>query len=308
MNWKYILPGIIALGIAMVVNKPTPKMVHKPPESRAALKVVTSFSILADLVQSIGRDHVTVETIVGPDADAHVYRPTPLNAQILAGADLVIINGLGFEGWIERLIATSGYKGEVVIASMGVQAKKMHDQKGHIVQDPHTWHSVPNVMIYVKNIAQALIKADMKNKSFYEEHSQYYIAQLSVLDLWIRQKIEKIPQHKRKIITAHDAFQYLGHEYNIEFLSPVGVSTQEEPSAKTTASLIQQIKTQNIYAIFSENAAQTKLIDTITKETNRLISGVLYADALSKDNGPAATYIAMARHNIETLCSGMERD
>ncbi len=283
---------------------------HKKPQAvplseTTRIRVIASFSILGDVIRNIGRDRVEVQTIVGPNEDAHIYRPTPQTVSLISQADLVVINGLGFEGWIERLISASGYKGPVIVASQGIEPKTLSDKEGKLLDDPHAWNSVENMIVYVKNITQALQAYDPIHADIYEKYSLYYIDQLRVLDAWIRQEVSRVPEKSRKVITAHDAFQYLGNPYGITFLAPVGITTEEEPSAQATAQLIDQIKFHNIHAVFIENISHTKLMETIAQEAGISIHGLLYSDALSTQDQPAPNYIAMMRHNITQLVKGM---
>ncbi len=271
------------------------------------LKVVASFSILGDIVRNVGAEHIEVIDIVGPNSDAHIFHPTPLTAQQIAEADVIFINGLGFEGWIERLIEASGFKGPVVTVTKGITAKTFADsnQSYNIVNDPHAWHSIANIKIYVKNITKALQEFDASHALDYQQHAERYLAQLDDLEEWVQRAFQQVPLAKRKAITAHDAFQYFGHEYGITFLAPVGVSTVSEPSAHEVVKLIEQIKRESIKAVFVENIANSRLINQIAKEAKVDVSGVLYSDALSEPSGPAANYISMMRHNVSTLVKVM---
>ncbi|MEN8237482.1 MAG: metal ABC transporter substrate-binding protein [Pseudomonadota bacterium] len=267
------------------------------------LKVVTSFSILQDLTQQIAGPEIQVNTIVGPNSDAHVFQPTPETQKLLSGADLVIINGLGFEGWITRLIDASGFKGSITVASQGIKKRYVLDEK---VFDPHAWHSIAAVKIYVRNIARALCTLDPTNKDAYQQRLNCYLTKLNELDAWVSHSINTIPAQKRKIVTAHDAFQYYGKEYKLIFLAPQGVSTESEPSAAQVARLITQIKEEGIDALFIENMASARLVEQMAAETNIRILGPLYSDALSEKTGPAATYFKMMRHNTEQLLGAMQ--
>jgi zinc/manganese transport system substrate-binding protein len=268
------------------------------------LTVVTSFSILKDFVQQVGQDKVGVQSIVGPNGDAHVYEPTPLDVRQIAEADLVIINGLGFEGWIERLVQASGFKGPLVVA-----AKKIHPRlvfEGRLVEDPHAWHSVQNAIVYVHEIRDALIEADPKNRTFYEQNAENYIEKLMTLDGHIRKEFARIPPKNRKIITAHDAFGYFGNSYGIEFLSPIGTNTESEPCAKDMVKLIEAIKELGVKTIFIENITNPKLIEQVANETGATVGNVIYSDALSEQDAPAPTYIHMIQYNASLFLRAMK--
>jgi zinc/manganese transport system substrate-binding protein len=271
-------------------------------QSVAAVKVVASFSILGDLVKQVGGTHVHVDTIVGPDEDAHVFNPSPQHSMILAKADLVVVNGLGFEGWINRLIDASGCKGTVVVASAGVSPMKDPTTSG---EDPHAWHSISAVMKYVDNISEALQKKDPIHASTFKINATSYKQRLRFLDEWVHDEMSKLDPAKRKVITAHDAFQYFAKEYNIAFLSPVGVNTQAEASPQAVMALIDLIRKEGIKVIFVENITNEKQMNIIRESTGAHIGGTLYSDALSAADGPASDYLSLMKHNVSLILSAM---
>jgi zinc/manganese transport system substrate-binding protein len=280
---------------------------EKPAEKP---KVVATFSILGDLAQNVGGDRVEVSTLVGPDGDAHVYSPTPADGRRLADAALVVANGLKLEGWMGRLIKSSGTKARVVEAAKGVQPIKAeehghgHDHghdHGHAELDPHAWQSVANVKLYVANIRDGLVAADPAGKALYEANAAAYLARLDDLDKEVRAAVERIPRDRRKIITSHDAFGYFQKAYGIVFVAPQGVSTEAEASAKDVGKIIRQIRREKLPAVFLETVSDPRLAERIAKESGAKIGGRLYSDALSPPDGPAGTYIDMMRHNIRAL-------
>jgi zinc/manganese transport system substrate-binding protein len=253
----------------------------KPPDR---IKVVASFSILGDLVRNVGGDRVEVATLVGVDGDAHVYSPTPADVRTLATAGAVFVNGLGFEGWMTRLVKASGSKAPMVVASTGVKTRRMADDghgHGRKAADPHAWQSVANAKIYVANIRDGLSKADPAGKGVYEANTKAYLDKLDALDRELREAVARIPADRRRIITTHDAFGYFSDEYGIEFISP-GVATDAAPSARDVARIIARIKRQKIPAVFMENITDPRLMQQIARETGARIGGTLYSDALSK--------------------------
>ena len=266
------------------------------------IKVVATFSILGDLVKNVGGDRVEVATLVGPNGDAHVYSPAPGDARTLAAAKLVFVNGLGFEGWIARLVKASGTKAPTVVASKAIRPRQMEDEhhRGKMVTDPHAWQSVANAKVYVANIRDGLAKADPPGKAVYEANTTAYLAKLDALEAEIRAAIGKIPADRRKVITNHEALGYFGEAYGVEFISP-GVSTDAEPSAQDIAKIIAQVRKQKIPAVFLENISDPRLMQQIARETGAKIGGTLFSDALSPLGGPAATYTEMMRHNVREL-------
>lgn len=271
-----------------------------PSLAAAPLQVIASFSILGDLAAEVGGDHVEVTTLVGPNGDAHVYEPTPADARATVAADLVIVNGLGFEGWLERLVEASGYSGPVAISSDGVKPLRLEG-----TADPHTWQSIENAKTYVQNILTALCAADANNCADYQANAGAYVEELKALDASIKAGFAAIADEKRKVITTHDAFGYFAQAYGIAFLAPQGASTDSEASAADVASLIEQIRREGVTALFVENISDPRLIEQIGRETSAQLGGELYSDALSEPDGPAPTYLEMMWHNANLLQRAM---
>jgi zinc/manganese transport system substrate-binding protein len=268
------------------------------------IDAVASFTVLADMARQIGGAHVHVRSLIGPNGDPHAYEPTPQDAAALRQADLIFVNGLGLEGWIDRLIRASGTEGTVIVASDGIVVRT-RTKDGSEIPDPHAWNSAANGALYAANIAKALIAADPADAAAYRANDRRYEAELRGLDTWARQEVATIPADRRKVITGHGAFGYMGAAYGIEFRAPVGFSTEAETSASTVAALIDQIKRDKITAVFIENSNDPRLVEQIAAATGVRVGKTLYAEALSPADGPAPTYAAMFRYNIETLVSGM---
>jgi zinc/manganese transport system substrate-binding protein len=286
----------------------------------AQIKVVASFSILGDIAAEIGGERAKVVTLVGPNSDAHVYQPKPSDAREVAEAKLVVVNGLGFEGWLDRLARAAGYGGPVVTASQGIapltlEAAHEHDhgaartgRRTARLADPHAWQDLSNGQVYARNIAAGLAKADPANAAYYGDRAEAYVRQLVELDRFVRGELEAIAPAKRKVITSHDAFQYFGRAYGVGFLAPLGVSTESEPSAGDVAKLIRQIRSEGVKALFIENMTDKRLVDQIAREAGGALGGTLYSDALSDRAGPAGSYVRMFRHNVATLKAAMARN
>ena len=264
----------------------------------AKIKVVSTFSILGDMVQNIGGNNIELTTLVGANGDGHVYEPTPADAKSVAAADVVFVNGLGFEGWIDRLVKASGYKGKVIIATEGIKELKFEGEL-----DPHAWQDLSNGRIYIKNIKNALTDVDPKNSNLYKKNFIAYDKILESMDKSTKDKFADIPKKNRKVITSHDAFLYFGRAYGIDFRSPVGVTTESEPSAGELAELITEMRKDNIKALFAENITDPRLIKQLAKEVNAQIGGTLYSDALSDNSEPANTYINMFKYNVNELAT-----
>jgi zinc/manganese transport system substrate-binding protein len=265
------------------------------------LNVVASFSILGDFVRNVGGDRVNLTTLVGPDSDVHVYTPAPSDAKTIAGAQLLIINGLGLEGWLPRLLQSSGSKAPIIAATKGIAPLK-----SGTAADPHAWQSMVNAQIYVKNIRDALAVADPADADFFRAQAERYLAELDALDREVRDAINQIPQGRRKVISTHDAFGYFAAAYGIAFIAPLGVSTETEPSARDLAKIIGQIRAEKIPAVFLENISDDRLVGRIAAETGARIGGTLFSDSLTGEKGDAPTYIAMVRHNIKALTGALD--
>jgi len=283
------------------------------PGARAQdrLNVIASFSILGDFVKNVGGDRVEVATLVGPNGNAHVYAPSPGDAKKVADAKLVFVNGLGFEGWLERLVKASGTKAPIVVATKGIKPLERagehdHDHDhDHGRADPHAWQSVANAKIYVANIRDALIAADPAGKDAYSANAAAYLAKLDALERDVREVIAKIPDDRRRVITSHSAFGYFQDAYGVNFTAPQGVSTEAEASAKDVAAIIAQIRKQKVAAVFLENVTDPRLVEQVARETGAKVGGTLYSDALTDDKGDATTYVDLMRHNLRQLASAL---
>jgi zinc/manganese transport system substrate-binding protein len=264
------------------------------------LNVVASFSILGDFVRNVGGERVSVTTLVGADGEVHVYTPAPADAKKIAEAKLLVINGFGLEGWLPRLLQAAGSKAPIIIATKGIAPLKLGSDA-----DPHAWQSVVNAKIYVANIRDALVAADPADTEIFRANAENYLGKLDALDREVRQAIARIPQGRRKVISTHDAFGYFAAGYGIDFIAPLGVSTESEASARDIARIINQIRNSGIPAVFLENISDPRLMRRISAETGARVGGTLYSDSLTDEKGDAPTYIDMVRHNIKALTSAL---
>jgi zinc/manganese transport system substrate-binding protein len=270
-------------------------LIATPTAAEPKLKVVATFSILGDLVANVGGDRVDVAVLVGPDTDAHTYQPKPSDARTLASAQVLVSNGLGFEGWIERLAEAAGFKGRRIVASAGAAEES----------DPHCWQDVACARRYVTTIADGLAAVDTANAALYRTRAAAYDQRLADLDRWIRSEIARVPEDRRKAITGHNSFRYFARAYGVSFSAPRGYSTDNEPTARDVANLIRQVREQKIKALFIENMTNPNVVDEIARDSGASVGPPLYSDALSKPGGPASTYEAMMHHNVTALVAGM---
>lgn len=300
MNRRLFLQAAALLGPLLVLSGGA--------QAADKLKVVASFSILGDMVRQVGSERVEVTTLVGANSDAHVFQPTPADAKTVAAAKVLVVNGLGFEGWMSRLEKSSGFKGKSVVATKGIKSRQMEEEHGgktRKITDPHAWQSLANGKIYVQNIRDGLIAADPDGKATYEANAAKYTGEIDKVEADVKAKIAALPPARRRVITSHEAFGYFGATYRLEFIAPEGVSTESEASAQDVAKIIRQIKAQKIPAVFMENITDRRLLDQIARETGAKIGGTLYSDALSGPDGPAPTYLDMFRHNVGTLTAAL---
>jgi len=269
-------------------------------QTPAPLKVVASFSLLADMVAAVGGDAVAVRALVGPDADAHAFTPAPADAQRLAQAGLIVVNGLGFEGWIDRLVRASGSKAPVVVASQGITVRRIGK-----VTDPHAWQSLVAAQRYVENIRAALVAARPAQAAAINTRAADYTARLAALDASVRARLAAIPADQRKLVTSHDAFGYLADAWGLDMRAAQGWTTAGEASAADVAQLIRQLKAQRVRALFVENISDPRLVERIAHEAGATLGGTLYSDALSPPGTRADTYLKLMAHNAETLLAAL---
>ena len=291
---KTLCAGIVSASLALVAL---------PAAAQDDVQIVASFSILGDMVEQVVGDHASVTTIVGPDADAHIYQPSVADARAVAEADVIFVNGLGFETWSDTLIAESGTEGVVHVATEDITPVEVDGET-----DPHAWNSLTNGMIYVQNIANAMAEAMPEHADDFAANAEAYIAELEALDAETRAKLAELPDDRRTVVTAHDAFGYLADAYGLTFLAPVGIDTEAEPSARDLAILIEQLKAEGAAALFVENVTSPALVQQISDETGIEIGGRLFSDALSERGGPATSYLAMFQHNLGALLAALGND
>jgi zinc/manganese transport system substrate-binding protein len=296
--------GLATVGLATVDLATSGRA---PFAARAAgpLRVLASFSILGDLTRQVGGDAVSVDSLVGANGDVHVYEPRPKDLRTLMAASVLVRNGLGLEGWMDRLTGAADFKGKVVVAADKVAARTMKQDSGAIATDPHAWQDPRNAILYVQAITAGLAAADPANAALYRNAAERYSARIVDTDAWIEATLAPIPVERRRIITTHDAFGYYGARYRIEFLSAEGISTESEPSAKAIAALVGQIRREKVRAVFIENMTSPRMAQMLARETGATLGGTVYSDALSPPGGPAATYLDMLRYNTALFAAAL---
>ncbi|MGO6725919.1 metal ABC transporter solute-binding protein, Zn/Mn family [Rhizobium ruizarguesonis] len=276
------------------------------PASAETLKVVASFTVLADVVKQVGGEHVKVTSLVGPNGDPHEFEPSPADAKNLNAAEVAFVSGEGLEGWMDRLITASGYKGKPVTVSEGINTLTM-EEDGEKITDPHVWNSPVNVKVWVANIEKALSSADPADAAAFKANAEKYTKTLDELNAYAHGKFDKVADDRRKVLTSHDAFGYFGREYNVSFLAPLGLSTESEASAADVAKLIEQIEGEHVKAYFFENSNDPRLVKQVAKATGAEPGGELYVESLSDAKGPAPTYEKMFKYNVDQLAAAMAK-
>jgi ABC-type Zn uptake system ZnuABC Zn-binding protein ZnuA len=261
--------------------------------------VVASFSILGDMVRQVAGPLAEVHTLVGPGGDAHVFEPRPADAQKLAQADLVVLNGLHLEGWLDRLIQASGFKGRRVVASEGVTPRLLD---GH--PDPHAWQSLRLAATYVRNIQSALKAVRPQEAARIDQQAGRYLADIQALDTRVRAQIGALTAAQRRAVTTHDAFGYFAAEYGVTWLAP-RAGPPRKKSRPRMWRVVRELRAQHVRALFLESAGDPRLMQQIAREAGVRIGGELYADTLSPAGGPADTYLHLFEHNVKTMLQAM---
>lgn len=310
MERRSCLIGLGALALGASQPGSSLAQANRAPIAHDGLRVLCSFSILQDLVSQVGGARVRVQTLVAAGADAHTFEPRPAHLKALLASQLLVINGLNFEPWAEKMVKAASYSGQVLVASSGLKPRNMAEEvpdaaRPPAAPDPHAWQDPNNVAHYVQAIAHALVRLDPAGSAAYQAQAQAYLAELHQLDAWIQAQLATLQAHQRQVITSHDAFGYFAARYQIRFLAPLGLSTESSPSARGVARLIAQIRRERIRALFLENMSDPKLIAQIASETGVRPGPALYVDALGKPGEAGDTYLGMMRHNVGALMQGM---
>ncbi len=296
------------LALALILLFPTLAKAEEPKP----IAVVASFSIIEDIVRRVGGDKVQVETIMGMGQDPHDFSPAPAQAAALTKAEIIVINCLYFEGWMHRLVKASETKAKLLVAGAGINPRILkptdHDhhpgeKKEEMQIDPHAWQNLKNATVYARNIAGAFAAARPEWADTFKANAKAYIAEIEALDAQAKKVFAEIPVEQRKLVTTHDALGYFADAYGLTVLSPMGLNPHAQPSAKTLAPLIDQIKREGIRAVFLENMTDPRLIEQIAQETGAKVGGTLYTDSLTPE---APTYLAMMKSNIETISKALK--
>lgn len=275
--------------------------------------VASLSTVLSDVAKNVGGDRVRILEIVKPGVDPHGFEPSPGDIKAMSKANLVLANGLGFEGYLDKLRQALGTGPVFVVVGNSVKTipvvHEHHDHDhdhdhGENGNDPHWWHSVNNVKIATKVIRDALIKVDPAGRATYDANAKNYLARLDQLAKWVKLEVAKLPASQRILVTSHDALGYFAKDYGFEIHPVQGVSTADQPSSKKVRDLIGEVKAKKVKAIFAENIENPKVLTEITRETGAQLGGRLYADGLGTQE--ASTYEDMMRHNVGTIVGALQ--
>jgi ABC-type Mn2+/Zn2+ transport system ATPase subunit/ABC-type Zn uptake system ZnuABC Zn-binding protein ZnuA len=275
-------------------------------QAQDKIRIVTSASIFQDMAYNIGKEKVECFSIVPIGGDPHLYEPKPSDAQLVKSADIILVNGLTFEGWITKLIDNSGTDAETYTITEGVNAIKSESYEN--AADPHAWMDASNGMVYIKNIRDALISNDPDNQDFYNENYELYNQELKELDAYILSSIKAIPEQKRILVTSHDAFAYYGKRYGLELNALKGISTEAEIQMSDMVRVKNRIRDSGVPAIFVESTIDPKVIQQIAQDNNIKVGGELFADSLGDEDSEGPTYITMLKHNTDVIVNALSKD
>lgn len=279
------------------------------PNTSGKIKVVATFSILGDWVKAVASDKIDLVVLVGADADAHDFEPTPTDSKAIADAKIIFENGLGFEHWLDKLYQSSGSKATRVAATEGITPLKIENGKEAGEIDPHVWQDVKNAISAIHLIRDALMKADPKNADVYQANTEAYLKELESLDRFIVDQVKTLPGARRKLVTNHDTFGYFAKRYGFAMIGSAlsSVTTEAgDPSAADIAKVVIEIKDAKVPVIFAENVKNSKVMEQIAKEANVKLGATLFTDALSNEKSEGTTYLKMMRYNAATIVNSLK--
>ena len=287
-----------------------------PARATDRIPVVVTFSVIGDMLASVGGDRVDIKTIVKAGGDCELYQPTAADVATVASARALFVNDLNeeFEPWLEPLLKQALFKGTKVVVTRGVRtltAEEEHPVSGRQLPaaiDQHAWLDPRNGVIYVRNIAEALERVDPAGAADYRARAAAYTKQIQAVDDCARKEIASVPSGKRRALASHDSLEYIANTYGITLLTVNGWTNKSEPSAAELAKLARQIQAAHVKALFLDSITDPRAMQRIAGETGAVIGGTLYGDSLSPTGGEADSYIKMLRHDVSTLKAGMLRN
>lgn len=285
------------LGMLFFVNNPL---------AAQQFKVVTTFTVIQDIAQNVAGDKAVVESITKPGAEIHDYQPTPQDIVKAQSADLVLWNGMNLESWFERFFAQVKDKPAVVVTE-GIEPISIYEGPYKDKPNPHAWMSTKNALIYIENIRQALVKYDPANAEAYNANAKAYADKIVALDQPLRERLAKVPEVQRWLVTSEGAFSYLARDYGFKELYLWAINQDEQGTPKQIRKVIDQVRKHQIPVVFSESTISDKPAKQVAKESKARYGGVLYVDSLSTKDGKVPTYIDLLNVTVSTIVAGFEK-
>ncbi|MCT8594945.1 metal ABC transporter substrate-binding protein, partial [Glaesserella parasuis] len=273
------------------------------PLAAQQFKVVTTFTVIQDIAQNVAGDKAVVESITKPGAEIHDYQPTPQDIVKAQSADLVLWNGMNLESWFERFFAQVKDKPAVVVTE-GIEPISIYEGPYKDKPNPHAWMSTKNALIYIENIRQALVKYDPANAEAYNANAKAYADKIVALDQPLRERLAKVPEAQRWLVTSEGAFSYLARDYGFRELYLWAINQDEQGTPKQIRKVIDQVRKHQIPVVFSESTISDKPAKQVAKESKARYGGVLYVDSLSTKDGKVPTYIDLLNVTVSTIVAG----
>ncbi|MEY1029713.1 metal ABC transporter substrate-binding protein [Providencia stuartii] len=294
---KPLLSAVFALSTILLISQPA--LAKK-------FKVVTTFTIIQDIAQNVAGDAAVVESITKPGAEIHGYQPTPKDIMKAYDADLILWNGLNLEVWFQRFFENFQNVPAVVVTE-GIDPMPIREGEYKGNPNPHAWMSPANAQIYIENIRKALVKYDPENAEIYNQNAKKYAEQIAQLDAPLRERLNRIPEEKRWLVSSEGAFSYLTKDYGFKEAYLWPINAEEQGTPQQVKNVIDTVRKYNIPVVFSESTISDKPARQVSKETRAKYGGVLYVDSLSTADGPVPTYIELLNTTVDTIAKGFDQ-
>lgn len=309
-NWraKGILILVISLGFIMLLSGCALGSLGQPIEKDKP-HVVSSFSVIHDIVTHIGGDRIQADFLTPIGEDPHEFEPTPSTFKLISDADLLFYNGFNMDYWIRNLAQNAESAGREIILTEGVPAIPLSAEAGELSgkEDPHAWLNPKHVMIYAQNVAKALIELDPEGETYYQQNLDRYLTELKELDQWIEEQVKQIPAEKRVVITSESAFKYFAEGYGFDYESIWEINAHEEGSARQIERLVEVITSRQLPAVFLETSVDSRPMDRVASEAGIEIAGEVFTDSIGLPGSGAENYIDMMRTNVKTIVEGLSQ-
>lgn len=269
-------------------------------------RVVTTFTTIQDIAQNVAGDAAVVESITKPGAEIHDYQPTPRDIVKAQHADLILWNGMDLERWFQRFFENIKQV-PAAFVTKGITPLPIREGPYNGIPNPHAWMSPSNALVYIENIRKALVQYDPANTATYNRNAKAYAAKISALDAPLRERLSRIPQAQRWLVSSEGAFSYLAKDYQLKEFYLWPINADEQGSPQQVRHVVDAVRTHHIPVVFSESTISDKPAKQVAKETGAKYGGVLYVDSLSTQDGPVPTYIDLLRVTVETIAKGFNQ-